>query len=156
MSFKKAIKRKEKKYKFFKNKVFKDMCKNHRIIFSTVQTEEIKMMLMSLDIYNKLKKSLKHLSKWFNKKTTLYGVSANSLDDFETIESTELYDFCERLAEEEDIKILYSFEKYDENIPYGINTSLKLSFNYISGFMLCLKDSISDSTPEQISETFDF
>ena len=66
MSLKKTNKRKEKRYKAFKYKIFRDIVKNNRILFSTVQTDDIKMMLMSLDIYRKPKKSLKTLTKWFN------------------------------------------------------------------------------------------
>ena len=156
MSLKKTNKRKEKRYKIFKYKIFRDIVKNNRILFSTVQTDDIKMMLMSLDIYRKPKKSLKTLTKWFNKKTTLYGVSANSLEDMENLQSTEIYDFCERIAAEENIKIMYGFENHVETIPYGLNTSIKLSFNYLSNFMVCLNDFKTETNTEILSETFDF
>lgn len=163
MTLKKANKRKEKRFLRFRKKLLKDLVKNHRLIFNTVHPGEISAMIKSLykDIYKNPKKSITRLSKWFNKKTTIYGVSANSVDEMESLESTELYDFCERLAEEEGIVILYDFEEHEEHIPYGAGTSLtalKLQFNYVSSFMLCLKDENEEQHEliDSLSETFDF
>ena len=158
MSFKKEYLKKEKRYRRFKKKLYDAIAKEHRIVYDILPVSYLDLMLLSSDIPNNPKKSIAKISKWFNKKTTIFGVSANSNPEITTLQSCELYEFCERVAEEEGIGVDYTFEEHVQTIPFRADNSLKFTFCYISKFILySLPEHTETFTEtEQSIESFDF